>query len=530
MGTEIAPPGYGLGPQYDPIYLGWLSLIPKSVFVGCCLFVASVSLWNVYLAINTGAAALIEPSSKLVILILMAVVILNYVIALYIAFNFHFGAGFRLSFSTYLQMILFVAFISVPVLWLVFKYLIVSAGHADRPWGLVIGSIGFVLSVATGFADRIPEWGLQPLTGYKFVKAIVGSVKFHRQLFVESWKVGREGAKDVREELAEATSTADQIRKRRANLFGETELVRKFQDACTTPEIEAAAVSSSERWRSFVEQRVFKGEERIDVLDVGGAEGRLTSGLVRMLLDARGKVRPPISLKISMVDPGQWSLEYSARIEQTVKELLPPKNVVLKVKNEKFDFSHVAGSYDLIVLGHSMYAYLDSIRSRPNWRVEVQDTLARLYGTLKPNGLLLISIASADGVAPWLKRKLLTGIFGFAPLDANAVDIQTATDQFPIKESRDVDSFFVFPSTDDGTLSKKHIFDWLNYFVRIRLDELPPGFQRWVLDLFWRSSTLPKFLTLAEQDVLRNLSSEGSTDAFTRIIRHRSRIFLIQRS
>src|SRR6266576_311346 len=99
-----------------------------------------------------------------------------------------------------------------------------------------------------------------------------------------------------------------------------------------------------------------------------------------------------------------------------------------------------------------------------NAEVQCQALFETLQRHLQDGGLLVVSMASQYGDSAEYKRLCMQEAFGRIVQDATAEELKR---YWPGVELQYVDSYFLFPSNQDGMVLRDVVMTWTRYFVRL---------------------------------------------------------------
>lgn len=329
-----------------------------------------------------------------------------------------------------LKVLFWIFYLFIPSLILLYRY--TDLVNTFAYIGIFITIIGFI-----GISDK-------SLNSFKIIN-IFNEVKY---IMFDFWK-----KRDINKEKEHFESN---LITERQPLYVDKEGLNIFQNTISCPLIDVNTIIE----KKYLE----KLEGAITVLDIGGAEGKFTSNLLKEYI----ATKPNNSVsKIQLVDPVDLKNEYTNNLSSILNTTI--LNSITTIEDWE---QQSAEQYDLVIASHSLYASID------NSKISFPALINKLKKYVSDNGILLIVLGSREGRAYSFKKEALEYIFGEGNPDAESNSFINRLTENNIKFQRVQTDNYI----DLTILMKQHeeghstaLINWLSYFLRVDKKNLIPA-------------------------------------------------------
>lgn len=248
----------------------------------------------------------------------------------------------------------------------------------------------------------------------------------------------------------------DGLRRRRGMYYLAKPALIEFQASLTCPAFDSQAVLDALKGRALATD--------LSVLDVGGGDGAFTAALLRGLRDS-GVSQP----RVTMIDPVEWSAEYSAQILGAVP------NARVQVLQKSLAEFNAPGDFGLVVASHSLYNMCDGATDPARRLAACQAALAQLLRFRAEGGVCVVILASGRGVSYRFKHSALRLLFGRKVHDTVAEDFKPTALQYHVDPIYVDNAIDLTRALDDLEQRRDgvRLGRWLSYFLRAGVDADP---------------------------------------------------------
>lgn len=535
MDLSQAPSKFRVRLPWAAADIAYFQYLSRAAWVYAVLLLCACAALNAMSYFRLGPAFL--PSRDFAIAIAIALLLgsILYAIGMSLSVYLVCGGDGSIGRLNLVQVIVFVLILAVQPAWILFGLNILPKAEQAHLGGiaLALGAslfVGLTLFSSTS-SQGLFEW-LEPLSSgtvgsnglVKAGKAIVSAGAFHKALL---WDVWNFKGVDVRS-VAATNDLVSEIRKKRSGQYSDELLVRVFQESCTTPEAEPLLVGQSRLFSTWNPSKPEWGGRRvINILDIGGAEGRFATRMIGQILKrADGAID---TINVLCIEKGDWEAEYGERVKECIADQAPPHvRCNIDYLKQGFEDRLLARDYDFIFAAHSLYSIFDSYWDSDDWRAKANKFIQALYDSLSPGGMLVLCVASASGASAKLKGSILTAVFGRLITDLTSSYLA----DLPILKTAELvecDTLFTFPLGIDSSVSEGRILQWLSYFTRVPLGRDLSGLvQWWMLIQFWESTVDHTDLTASERSFMQSSHLKVSLEK-ARLLRHKTVIHLLSK-
>jgi hypothetical protein len=305
--------------------------------------------------------------------------------------------------------------------------------------GSVAALLLFLMQVTSAGRKRRESDGLLP--------RLLGHARY---VMWDAWRLNRMSEDAM---LRDGDVDVEGIKRERQDLMQDPEGLLEFQSTLTCPFLDSrdSVVLLTANWPA----------RPLNVLDIGGGDGRYTAALLGMLEERGFSVK-----SIKMVDPVDWHTAYRENLD--AKGIKAPISFV----DDRFDRFQASDKYDLVIASHSLYATMEANDVEDLRMAAIVNRLMTLKGD---GGRVVVLLASEVGAAYQFKRVALQHLYGIQVPYAKSEALDAAVQPYGTRhQSQVVDN--VFRLTGEMKQFRagepKPLREWLSYFLRVDLDRL----------------------------------------------------------
>lgn len=425
------------------------------------------------------------------------------------------GSTSSLTRHDWFRIIVFFAIVIAPFFFWAIRSDVANAPLAqDRITGWVgvlqIVTLGIGLALASeriiGFERLIRAQRIAALF-YDWISFPWDAVRYVRAVLLGAWDVKPQDRFSKIDRI-----DAENLRDSRQHIYANEDLLGYFQETVLTKFAEPDIIKDFSQFETFSARL----GRNLTILDIGGGEGEASARFLQNLLD--GKDIAGTTIEIDLFENSVLSDRYSTLFHEKFGDSVAVHKLGL------FDEQSELRSYDVIILFHSLYSFIDNARSTTALSDKIGSIKSRLEAHLRSGGLIVGSLASAYGQSASFKRKCMMEAFGRTVQD---ITFEELSEFWKPNRTKIVDTHFKFVGDENGRVSRILGNFWIRYFARLTDDWLNVAQERYLFQHLLVRCTA--FEDLSEQAKRHIISVDPKHEELrdrTQFLHHKTGVFL----